>query len=317
MGIFGFGSSSASQEKYDRSDPHPQLEPDVVYSGKLSQDELESVFDSVYSNLDSWEEFRIEEPKHIDSDQVIFTEDENIETATVVGVYSPERRSHRTTLDAGFRQGEGYELEDWMDMEHTPPNGYTFTHVYQIELPTGDEGTEFYTFGPEPESIYAKRVSNVIDRVFEDEIEDLIAGNRKAADSDNELVLESFGEHFRDDLVERCGPHYLDEDYDDAVRNAFILLEEEIRDEAGYEQDLHGTDLINQAFSTDGGPLSFGETNSEQLGVQRLYKGAIQSLRNPSSHRFLDDLGEDEAFNILSTANLLLTWLEDNSIESN
>lgn len=93
------------------------------------------------------------------------------------------------------------------------------------------------------------------------------------------------------------------------------MLEEQIRDEGGYSQDITGTDLATEAFNI-GGPLSFGETDEEKKGVMHTYRGAFKCLRNPSAHRFLDDLSEDEAYSILSFANLLLMWLEDNGVES-
>ena len=131
----------------------------------------------------------------------------------------------------------------------------------------------------------------------------------------NEDENGPLGDAFVKDLVEVSEEHFQRGDYDDAVRNAFILLEEQIRDEGGYSQDKTGSDLATEAFN-EGGPLSFGETDAEIEGVMHVYRGAFMSLRNPASHRFLEDLGRDEAHSILSFANLLLMWLDDNAIES-
>ena len=63
-----------------------------------------------------------------------------------------------------------------------------------------------------------------------------------------------------------------------------------------------------------GGELSFGETGGEKQGVMFLYRGAMMSLRNPASHRFIEQVDEDYARDTLHTVNLLLRLVDMNSV---
>ena len=44
-----------------------------------------------------------------------------------------------------------------------------------------------------------------------------------------------------------------------------------------------------------------------------LYRGAMLSLRNPASHRFIEEVDEDYARDTLHTVNLLLRLVEMNT----
>ena len=116
-----------------------------------------------------------------------------------------------------------------------------------------------------------------------------------------------------DELVERSVSQYESGHYQSAVQSAFIILEERVRDRGGFGRNIHGSDLMTESFTPDGGPLSFGETGSEQQGVMFLYRGAMQSLRNPASHRFIEEVDEDYARDVIHTVNLLLRLMETNT----
>ncbi|PAU79990.1 TIGR02391 family protein [Halorubrum salipaludis] len=116
-----------------------------------------------------------------------------------------------------------------------------------------------------------------------------------------------------DELVERSVSQYESGHYQSAVQSAFIILEERVRDRGGFGRDIHGSDLMTESFTPDDGPLSFGETGSEQQGVMFLYRGAMQSLRNPASHRFIEEVDEDYARDVIHTVNLLLRLMETNT----
>jgi hypothetical protein len=81
-------------------------------------------------------------------------------------------------------------------------------------------------------------------------------------------------------------------------------------------------DLMKKAFRPSEGPLRMGEKPGEEEGVMFLYAGAIQGLRNPLSHRlvdlekerYLDDFDQQEAHDIISYVNLLLSLLEDDEM---
>lgn len=115
------------------------------------------------------------------------------------------------------------------------------------------------------------------------------------------------------ELSERVVPEYEGGHYQSAVRTAFTVLEERVRDEGGFPQELSGAALMLDAFNSEDGPLSFGATDGEQDGVMFLYRGAFQALRNPVSHRFVDEVDEDYARDAIHTVNLLLRLLDENT----
>lgn len=116
-----------------------------------------------------------------------------------------------------------------------------------------------------------------------------------------------------DELSEQAIPEYEGGHYQSAVRTVFTVLEERVRDDGEFPQELSGASLMLDAFNSDDGPLSFGATDGEQDGVMFLYRGAFQALRNPVSHRFVEEVDEDYARDAIHTVNLLLWLLDENT----
>lgn len=115
-----------------------------------------------------------------------------------------------------------------------------------------------------------------------------------------------------EELVERCLSEYESGHYQSVVRTSFTVLEERVRDKGDFPQEVSGANLMLQAFNADDGSLSFGQTEGEQDGVMFLYRGAFQALRNPVSHRFVEEVDGDYARDAIHTVNLLLRLLEAN-----
>ena len=88
-----------------------------------------------------------------------------------------------------------------------------------------------------------------------------------------------------EELLRRCDHLLHVGAVDEAVRSAFVLLEERLRKVAGRE-DMTGTQLANFAFSAKDGPLAkhLGRTQSEREGLRELYSGAFKLFRNPAAH---------------------------------
>lgn len=118
---------------------------------------------------------------------------------------------------------------------------------------------------------------------------------------------------FEEELTRRCLPQYESGYYQAAVRNAFTVLEERIRNKGNFEQELTGTELVLEALNPEEGELAFGETKGEKDGVMFLYRGAFQALRNPVSHRFMDEIDDRYAYSIIHTVDLLIRLLDENS----
>lgn len=113
------------------------------------------------------------------------------------------------------------------------------------------------------------------------------------------------------ELADRALSEYEDGHYQSSVRTAFVVLEERVREKGRFQQEDHGADLMTDAFHPDG-PLAMGSTNAEEEGTMLLYRSAVLVLRNPVSHRFIDEVDKDYARDVLHTVNLLLRVLEEN-----
>lgn len=81
-----------------------------------------------------------------------------------------------------------------------------------------------------------------------------------------------------EELWRRCGDLVHMGNFDEAVRSAFVLLEERLR-EAAHKDGLTGAQLANYALNAKNGPLAkhLARTDSEREG------GYVKSSQVPSS----------------------------------
>lgn len=88
-----------------------------------------------------------------------------------------------------------------------------------------------------------------------------------------------------DELVRRCGHLIHLGAFDEAVRSAFVLLEDRLRQSVG-EEGMSGVQLVNKAFSPKGGVLStiLGSNEAEREGMREIFSGAFKLFRNPTAH---------------------------------
>lgn len=122
---------------------------------------------------------------------------------------------------------------------------------------------------------------------------------------------EIFHDGFDEQLLTRISPQFRYGLFQDAVGTAYTVLEDRIRDKGGFSKKDHGRDLMSQAFDGDSGPLAMGDVAAEKEGFKLLYMGAYMSLRNPPSHRILDDMNKLQAQDAISMVNFLLTLVEN------
>ena len=111
---------------------------------------------------------------------------------------------------------------------------------------------------------------------------------------------------YDDELLRRCASLIHLGAYDEAVRSAFILLEERLRT-AINEEGMTGSNMANYAFSAGKGPLAkkLGISESEKEGLRELFSGAFKLFRNPSAHGTVGyDAADSKA--IIGLVNLLL-----------
>ena len=111
------------------------------------------------------------------------------------------------------------------------------------------------------------------------------------------------------ELLNRCGDLIRIGKFDEAVRNAFVLLEERLRKATGQE-GMTGANLANLAFKADGQLAKQLASNlAEREGLRELYSGAFKLFRNPSAHSVV---GYDnaEGKSIVALVNLLIKLLD-------
>ena len=113
-----------------------------------------------------------------------------------------------------------------------------------------------------------------------------------------------------DELLQRCASLLHLGAYDEAVRSAFVLLEERLREMLGQE-GMTGSNLANAAFNTKDGPLAkhLGKNLSEREGLRELYSGAFKVFRNPTDHGAVGYSSSDGK-EIVALVNLLLRILK-------
>jgi hypothetical protein len=74
---------------------------------------------------------------------------------------------------------------------------------------------------------------------------------------------------------------------DTVIREAGVMFEHHLRGKADPNSSKHGVDLIDDALKP-GGKLVFSSHPGEQQGIQFLFRGAVQFIRNPPMHRIID-----------------------------
>ncbi|MGA2459922.1 MAG: TIGR02391 family protein [Candidatus Bathyarchaeia archaeon] len=101
----------------------------------------------------------------------------------------------------------------------------------------------------------------------------------------------------------------LDKSYEDAITSAFRILEVRVRTRINAGADRIGTDLMDDAFHPERGKLVFGETASERQAVHQVFRSAYMMLRNPPSHRYLQEFAGAEIVEIVMFVDFLLKIL--------
>lgn len=150
----------------------------------------------------------------------------------------------------------------------------------------------------------------------------LIGKAYKAVDSNFNAPDISFVKHLTPleditnidkELKERClpilGAGNDPKHWDNAVRQAFLILEERLRSVSGIPTSEKNTSevLVNKVF---GEASSIIADRAEKTSYRNLYSGVFTVFRNKYGHRFVDPSPEDGGA-IISFINLLLKMLDD------
>jgi uncharacterized protein (TIGR02391 family) len=139
-------------------------------------------------------------------------------------------------------------------------------------------------------------------------------GRRLAEAEDYDLALASLNiaDFVSDEELAKCVvPAFGEQRYNDAVFGAFKHLEERVRRRAKLAPENVGASLVVEALHHERGRLKITscETKAEEEGVFLLFKGAIQLLKNPSSHRTVNWADPKRAAEAILLADFLLGLL--------
>jgi len=114
---------------------------------------------------------------------------------------------------------------------------------------------------------------------------------------------------FDEELIKRCSSLIHIKAFDEAVRNAFVLLEEKMR-KALNKENATGYQMVQFAFSANG-PFTklLSHDQLEYEGTRDLFAGAFRLYRNPAAHTIVG-YSAGEARGIISLVDLLIKRLE-------
>lgn len=99
-----------------------------------------------------------------------------------------------------------------------------------------------------------------------------------------------------------------------AIFEAFKVVNNRVREMSGL--DLDGYQLMNKALRDDEPPIRLANLSTEtgrdiQSGFRFIFAGAVRGIRNPDAHELFEPLNEEEAFEELGLASMLLRRLDD------
>ncbi|WP_247729568.1 TIGR02391 family protein [Halovivax limisalsi] len=235
--------------------------------------------------------------KKVDSEQT------NLTTRPVEGIYKDSSTDHEISrLQVEFTS-QGLRILPFASGNRPMPNA---THI-PCTTEIHDETIR--------DNSHLKRLYSLIE-VFmagiEQESDDVLQSTKYLLDSES---------HVHPDLREICLERLDNGDCTGVVQAAGTALEETLQAKASDEivkRASNATDLANQTFNVDNPVFKWGYNDGEQRGLHQLYAGAFMALRNPMSHprgdpdrnRYLDDIDERDALDILCLFNFLLRKLD-------
>lgn len=108
-------------------------------------------------------------------------------------------------------------------------------------------------------------------------------------------------------LQVKVWPSLIRKEYDSAVFQAMKMVEVRVRNVAGFGSEMHGINLMRQAFHKERGPLTDPNLEPAEKEAQgQLFAGAYGYFRNPTAHRDVPIDTHNEAIETLLIANHLL-----------
>jgi uncharacterized protein (TIGR02391 family) len=120
-------------------------------------------------------------------------------------------------------------------------------------------------------------------------------------------------------LRSRCAPVLVgNRNFDIAINQATLVLEDRIRKRSGATGKLVGENLVNFAFNEDLGKtllrVASGDPH-DQRGFTQILRGIVPAFRNKTHHHLIDGLTREEALRVCGFIDTLLRVV-DGSVRS-
>lgn len=117
--------------------------------------------------------------------------------------------------------------------------------------------------------------------------------------------------------VRQVADRYLESHMEVAIFEAFKAVNNRVKEMTGLNAD--GSDLMAKAFGDDrdpNPPIRLADVSKEsgrniQSGFRFIFMGAVRGIRNPDAHELFEPVNEEEAFEELSLASMLMRRLDD------
>lgn len=148
---------------------------------------------------------------------------------------------------------------------------------------------------------------------------ELVAARQRILELETEVAAAHQLLEQREDIADRLQDDELRERledlknarFDTRLREAGVILENRLRGLVGSKgQGLTGSKLVDVAFTPNSGVVQVSEIAGEQVGLQSLYRGAIQFIRNPPMHKLIE-YPEQTAYTLLTMIDALLVLLDE------
>lgn len=120
--------------------------------------------------------------------------------------------------------------------------------------------------------------------------------------------------------IRQVADRYLENHLEVAIFEAFKAVNNRVKEMTGLNAD--GSDLMAKAFGDDRDPnphvrladVSTASGRNIQSGFRFIFMGAVRGIRNPDAHELFEPVSEEEAFEELSLASMLMRRLDDASV---
>lgn len=120
--------------------------------------------------------------------------------------------------------------------------------------------------------------------------------------------------------IRQVADRYLESHMEVAIFEAFKAVNNRVKEITGLNAD--GADLMARAFGDErdpNPPIRLADVSKEsgrniQSGFRFIFMGAVRGIRNPDAHELFEPVSEEEAFEELSLASMLMRRLDDASV---